>query len=91
MGPSTRSDEDEPPQSVIHAPPGFGDFVGPQVRVVTTLADDGDSHQAAMRPNFEGSEELQSPSIASEQADANSAPPKTRKVISPPFPVWQVR
>ncbi|KAJ5109793.1 hypothetical protein N7532_002438 [Penicillium argentinense] len=22
-----RSDEDEPPQSVIHAPPGFGDFV----------------------------------------------------------------
>jgi hypothetical protein len=24
---STRSDEDEPPQSVIHAPPGFGDFV----------------------------------------------------------------
>ncbi|KAJ6071282.1 hypothetical protein N7499_009296 [Penicillium canescens] len=25
-GLSTRSDEDEPPQSVIHAPPGFGDF-----------------------------------------------------------------
>jgi hypothetical protein len=24
---SARSDEDEPPQSVIHAPPGFGDFV----------------------------------------------------------------
>ncbi|KAG0153063.1 hypothetical protein PDIDSM_2022 [Penicillium digitatum] len=23
---STRSDDDEPPQSVIHAPPGFGDF-----------------------------------------------------------------
>ncbi|CAI7639060.1 unnamed protein product [Penicillium glandicola] len=26
VGNSTRSDEDEPPQSVIHAPPGFGDF-----------------------------------------------------------------
>ncbi|KAJ5558123.1 hypothetical protein N7535_008336 [Penicillium sp. DV-2018c] len=26
QGPSTKSDEDEPPQSVIHAPPGFGDF-----------------------------------------------------------------
>jgi hypothetical protein len=24
-----RSDEDEPPQSVIHAPPGFGRFVSP--------------------------------------------------------------
>ncbi|KGO77105.1 hypothetical protein PITC_023470 [Penicillium italicum] len=26
VGNSTRSDDDEPPQSVIHAPPGFGDF-----------------------------------------------------------------
>ncbi|KAJ5177472.1 uncharacterized protein N7500_000171 [Penicillium coprophilum] len=26
LGNSTRSDDDEPPQSVIHAPPGFGDF-----------------------------------------------------------------
>lgn len=27
LEPSTRSDEDEAPQSVIHAPPGFHDFV----------------------------------------------------------------
>ncbi|KAJ6018097.1 hypothetical protein N7451_001476 [Penicillium sp. IBT 35674x] len=26
IGYNTRSDDDEPPQSVIHAPPGFGDF-----------------------------------------------------------------
>ncbi|KAJ5189793.1 hypothetical protein N7491_008163 [Penicillium cf. griseofulvum] len=30
LGNSPRSDDDEPPQSVIHAPPGFGDFVPTQ-------------------------------------------------------------
>ncbi|PYH86976.1 hypothetical protein BO82DRAFT_325384 [Aspergillus uvarum CBS 121591] len=33
-----KSDEDEPPQSVIHAPAGFGDFVNGQVPSVSTLA-----------------------------------------------------
>ncbi|KXG51921.1 uncharacterized protein PGRI_093140 [Penicillium griseofulvum] len=30
LGNSPRSDDDEPPQSVIHAPPGFGDFMPTQ-------------------------------------------------------------
>ena len=33
LGTPARSDEDEPPQSVIHAPPGFGDFVGSHARM----------------------------------------------------------
>lgn len=33
---NTRSDEDEPPQSVIHAPSGFGDFVSPKSAIWET-------------------------------------------------------
>ncbi|KAJ5096262.1 hypothetical protein NUU61_005618 [Penicillium alfredii] len=35
--PGTRSDEDEPPQSVIHAPPGFGDFTASQQETGSTV------------------------------------------------------
>ncbi|KAJ6121444.1 hypothetical protein N7512_003909 [Penicillium capsulatum] len=41
LGPHTRSDDDEPPQSVIHAPPGFGDFA--QTRTQHAGDDDDDA------------------------------------------------
>ncbi|KAJ5376358.1 hypothetical protein N7509_013244 [Penicillium cosmopolitanum] len=75
-----RSDEDEPPQSVIHAPPGFGEFTG----TVHTSDEDGcDDEESSSSSISDHAEPLYIPKSTSGIGNSPVSPPPLTTTIAP--------
>ncbi|KAJ5895485.1 hypothetical protein N7495_007176 [Penicillium taxi] len=81
IGFNARSDDDEAPQSVIHAPPGFGDFVSPQgTPSLPTTANYWIKTQTKPPHNIEEQCETDSSSPNSEQEESIRISGKAKKI-----------
>ncbi|KAJ5734183.1 hypothetical protein N7493_002969 [Penicillium malachiteum] len=79
-GPNTRSDDDEPPQSVIHAPSGFRDFTQAQAQPsVEESCEEDDSS-----PDSEHAQVLLVPNKSKKIGNSPISPPPITTTVPPP-------
>ncbi|KAJ6084459.1 hypothetical protein N7486_011259 [Penicillium sp. IBT 16267x] len=79
IGYNTRSDDDEPPQSVIHAPPGFRDFTRAETQE-QEACDDNESSS----PDSEPAQLAIAPGRARKIGNSPISPPPLTTAVAPP-------